>query len=150
MVMTGENVKMRGAGQKKTLLLTSDGEATVRSIYTAWLTNRGMAAFGEPLDHGDIDDSQGDWETEAAAEAREEREGEPPAALDDERATTQRAQAEELWKELKAIDPKEMLRAAFDAYLVSAESSHDRLDDFLVYLRNKVDTAKAKKGDDAP
>lgn len=146
MWLSGDHVRVARAGQKKTLLLTSDGEANVRSIYQAWLDNRGVASFGAPLDHGDDRDAQGDWESEAAIDAREERGGEAPPALDDERATTQRNQAEALWQELFALDPKEMLRPAFDSYLVSAEHSHDRLDDLVTYMRGKVDVAKAKKG----
>jgi hypothetical protein len=144
MIQTGDNVSQRGRGEKKTLVLTSDGEAAVRNIYGMWLQNRATAAFGDPLDHGDVDESQGDWEAEAAIEARAER-GDPPPALDDERASTQRTQAEALFEELKKLDSKAMLRAAFDAYLVSAEHSHDRLDDFLTYLRGKIDETKAAK-----
>lgn len=148
MILTGEHVKLK----KKTLLLTTDGEAHVRTIYSMWLERHGAQAFGEPLDHGDEvaaeEGPQGDWEADAATQAQVERGGEAPPALDDERATTQRTLAEELFAELREIDPKAMLGAQFDAYLVSAEHSHDKLDDFLTYLRGRVDTARAKKGAD--
>lgn len=69
MILKGSDVKATTAGGKRSLAMTSDGERTVRSIYETWLQDHGSKAFGEPLDHGDIEDAQGDYEAEAASEA---------------------------------------------------------------------------------
>lgn len=50
---------------KKTLELTPRGELICRNSYTAWLDHHGKQAFGDPLDHGDVLDAQGDHETDA-------------------------------------------------------------------------------------
>ncbi len=42
--------------------LTPQGEQAMRTAYAAWLDAVGIQAFGEPLDHGDADDAQGDIE----------------------------------------------------------------------------------------
>jgi len=47
------------------LALTPNGESHVRKLYEGWLDLRGRQAFGEPLDHGDSDDAQGDAEVDA-------------------------------------------------------------------------------------
>lgn len=67
MILKGSDVKSVTAGGKKSLAMTSDGERAVRGIYETWLENHGVKAFGEPLDHGDIEGAQGDYEAEAAA-----------------------------------------------------------------------------------
>jgi hypothetical protein len=69
MILKGSDVRAIQAGGKKSLAMTSDGERTVRAIYETWLENHGKAAFGEPLDHGDVEGAQGDYEAEAANEA---------------------------------------------------------------------------------
>lgn len=52
----------------KTLAMTSDGEKTVRDLYSKWLEDTGVKAFGEPLDHGDVPNAQGDYEADAEPE----------------------------------------------------------------------------------
>jgi hypothetical protein len=42
--------------------LTPNGESHCRQTYESWLATIGIRAFGEPLDHGDADDSVGDAE----------------------------------------------------------------------------------------
>jgi hypothetical protein len=64
----------KGAGVKesknekgeKSLALTSDGETKVRTMYADWLVATGVKAFGEPLDHGDVENSVGDADAEAS------------------------------------------------------------------------------------
>jgi hypothetical protein len=48
-----------------TLELTSRGETILRDSYAAWLDAHGRQAFGEPLDHGDTLDAQGDHEADS-------------------------------------------------------------------------------------
>lgn len=45
--------------------LTPQGEQAARTAYAAWLDAVGVHAFGEPLDHGDSIDAQGDTEVVA-------------------------------------------------------------------------------------
>lgn len=49
---------------KDTLALTPNGETHVRGLYEGWLDFHGKQAFGEPLDHGDSLDAQGDAEVD--------------------------------------------------------------------------------------
>jgi hypothetical protein len=51
--------------RKDSLELTPRGELICRNSYTAWLDHHGKQAFGDPLDHGDVLDAQGDHETDA-------------------------------------------------------------------------------------
>lgn len=44
--------------------LTQSGEHECRRRYAEWLKKVGVKQFGEPLDHGDVEASQGDWEIE--------------------------------------------------------------------------------------
>jgi hypothetical protein len=53
-------LKQKQTRDGKTLELTPKGEALLRTMYTAWLDQHGRQAFGEPLDHGDVEDAQGD------------------------------------------------------------------------------------------
>lgn len=39
----------------------------LRAHYTRWLDQHGRQAFGEPLDHGDVEDAQGDHEADRPA-----------------------------------------------------------------------------------
>lgn len=60
---------LRKAKQDK-YALTPNGETHCRKLYEGWLDTKGKQAFGgEPLDHGDADDSVGDAEVESSAPA---------------------------------------------------------------------------------
>jgi hypothetical protein len=48
------------------LELAPKGETVLRDMYEHWLEVRGSQAFGDALDHGDVENSQGDAEAEAA------------------------------------------------------------------------------------
>lgn len=50
----GQLLKGKEYKGKRTFVLTPMGEAHCRSVYTTWLETDGIAAFGEPLDHGDV------------------------------------------------------------------------------------------------
>lgn len=64
------------------LELTPNGESRVRLIYSNWLDAQGIQAFGAPLDHGDVEDAQGDAETDVpdAAAAPEAAQDAAPVA----------------------------------------------------------------------
>ena len=65
------HLKSVTAGGKKSLALTPSGEQRCRDIYTRWLEEHGKRAFGEPLDHGDVDEAVGDHEADAPQVAPE-------------------------------------------------------------------------------
>lgn len=44
--------------------LEDAGHAHLRRVYSTWLDEHGTSAFGAPLDHGDVDDHQGDPDTD--------------------------------------------------------------------------------------
>lgn len=78
------HLKPIGQGDRKSLVLTPNGETHCRDIYGMWLDNIGTRAFGEPLDHGDVEGSQGDAEApEPIAEPADEVE---PDLIETERA----------------------------------------------------------------
>lgn len=92
MILKGENVQATTSGGKPSLKMTSDGERTVRAIYETWLTDHGTKAFGEPLDHGDIEGAQGDYEAEAASESTQtQSSGAERLLTDDERGKVVKA-----------------------------------------------------------
>ena len=63
---TESDAKQKNGGRDGlTLELTLIGERRIREAYAVWLTTHGIAAFGEPLDHGDVLGAQGDAEVEA-------------------------------------------------------------------------------------
>lgn len=61
-VADGRAVQKTNSRDGKTLQLTPAGETFVRNVYSSWLDGHGIKAYGEPLDHGDVMDSQGDTE----------------------------------------------------------------------------------------
>lgn len=58
------SAKEKRSNKGPTLVLTDQGERTIRTRYAAWLKDVGIRSFGEPLDHGDVEGSQGDAEAE--------------------------------------------------------------------------------------
>lgn len=62
MLNKGADMKEANSGKGPTLALTEAGERKCRTIYAKWLTDQGQKAFGEPLDHGDVEDAAGDHE----------------------------------------------------------------------------------------
>lgn len=67
-----------------------------------------------------------------------------PAPLTDERSKQQREIARGLYKQLQALTgPQENPPGAFHAYLTRAEHDHDRLDEFIAYLNDKIAKATA-------
>lgn len=72
-----------------------------------------------------------------------------PAPLTDNRAEQQKTEARELFDELREINPLAVLPAVFHTYLTRAEHSHERLDDFLKFLRDKIEE-QAQEARQAP
>lgn len=61
LLVNGQQVKKVG----NNCYMQDEGERVCRERYASWLRETGIRGFGEPLDHGDVDDSQGDHETHA-------------------------------------------------------------------------------------
>lgn len=77
------------------------------------------------------------------AGAGAEKLAELPAPLTDEKAEAQKAEARDLYDQIKQADRLKLLPAAFNEYLTRAEHSHERLDDFLGFLRQKLEEVGA-------
>lgn len=60
-----------------TLELTPVGEKKLRESYAQWLEQHGKQAFGDPLDHGDVEGAQGDAEADGNAQVVDEPTDEP-------------------------------------------------------------------------
>lgn len=78
-----------------------------------------------------------------------------PAPLTDARANEQRDTARALYSELMALTgPAANPPGAFHAYLTRSEHDHERLDEFIEYLRGLIEKAKAeiaaKQADEPP
>jgi hypothetical protein len=62
MLKKGADMKEARGSNGPTLSLTEAGERECRTLYANWLKAQGTKAFGEPLDHGDVEDAAGDHE----------------------------------------------------------------------------------------
>lgn len=118
---------LRDTGRKDTrgkpiFELTPNGLGRCRQLYEAWLENAGKAAFGEPLDHGDVEEAVGDAEEapatpgppaepvpQTAIEA-ESRDSHAPRFIDAERVETIANGFRVLGLKIREID--ELLAAA--------------------------------------
>jgi hypothetical protein len=80
------------------------------------------------------------------AGAGAEQMAELPPPLADERADAQRAEARELYDRIKGFAPGGvavgLTPAAFNQWMTRTEHSHERLDDFLTFLRGKLEEAE--------
>lgn len=75
--------KQKRTSKGLTLELTPKGDQQIRAAYTRWLNEHGTKAFGEPLDHGDVEGAAGDPEEQMDAEpARRTVTAEPPKATE--------------------------------------------------------------------
>jgi hypothetical protein len=63
-------VKPKKTAKGPSLELTDAGTARCRTLYRSWLTHHGIKSFGEPLDHGDVEDAVGDVEADREPEER--------------------------------------------------------------------------------
>lgn len=67
-----------------------------------------------------------------------------PPPLTDERAGELRDQARAVYDELREVNPILVTPASYHAYLARAEHSHDRLQEFIDYLGQRLDEAKGE------
>lgn len=82
MMLNNDMLKRKQKGQKEEVTLTDKGEKHVRQMYTTWLDQHGVKAFGKPLDHGDVEGAQGDHEADTKAPAAvEERSSDVPSTV---------------------------------------------------------------------
>lgn len=132
-----------------TLELTPGGEARCRELYAAWLSTVGVKAFGDPLDHGDVEESIGDADlaaigtVEANTAAKDTDQPEPQAAKPaDEQLTgllarrgqlqAKRRQADEGMRALGA-GPEQRLRELLNA------NTSEKLDQLITRVGNALD-----------
>jgi hypothetical protein len=60
------HLKAKTVNGKQTYVMTDAGTMRCKQLYAGWLDTVGVHAFGAPLDHGDIENSTGDFEAEPA------------------------------------------------------------------------------------
>jgi len=65
-VQAEQLVQRTGPGGKRLWFLPDRTIVVLRDRYARWLLEDGIASFGEPLNHGDVPDSQGDIEADDA------------------------------------------------------------------------------------
>jgi hypothetical protein len=70
----------------------------------------------------------------------------PPLPADDERANELRGKCRDTYLAIREVDPLWILPAAFHAQLLRSEYSHERLEDFVAYLEQKLAEAKEARG----
>lgn len=117
---------------KEVATLTPAAVAQLRTRYAAWLDNAGVGIFGEPLDHGDVEGSAGDVETEVASASPVDDDATTEAEpLTDGAAIALATRAEELHKNVAASD---MPKAEFNRTLESARSSMPDLEKLVAAL----------------
>ncbi len=88
------------AGGKKSLALTPKGEARLRTVYAKWLSDHGSQAFGDPLDHGDLDGAAGDTDAEASEDVVTPEASSAPSPSE---PLIEKAHADAILKDLKVI-----------------------------------------------
>jgi hypothetical protein len=137
-------IEVRGK-QKQTIALTEHGHMKLREGYARWLEDHGVARFGEPLDHGDVEGAvfEGD-EPEA-----EEFTPEPPAALDDDEATALVDSIKVVYDRIRALGDgavKELPPRTFNAWLTGAQHSHEELRRLLTHLEERRPVMAEKYG----
>jgi hypothetical protein len=140
------HLEVRGRGDRRTLVLTDFGHKALRLGYERWLREIGVGSFGPVLDHGD---ALGIFENEAPGEEEEpdaaaETAVEAPEPLTDDVATQLRAQIEEAYTALRAVSKRALLPAAFQAELLGAQASHEKLRELLTRLQDLREDARPK------
>jgi hypothetical protein len=97
--------KVKNTSKGPTLVMTPLGERGVRDGYKNWLEVTGTKAFGEPLDHGDVEGAQGDAEADDA---------QPPEAVESAEPMLTAQQVAKVLDAFKkaSVDPEEFLKAA--------------------------------------
>ena len=114
------------------LRLTDKGIAALRKGYGKWLEETGIPNFGQPIDHGDVEDSAGE---EPQAVAANDDVTDLPAVkmpLTDEKAYVLQGTCRAIYDQ---IDGRRLPKARFESELRQASVSHDELEAFAQKLR---------------
>lgn len=135
---------------KKSIVLTDEGHASLRQSYRDWLTRTGEKSFGPVLDHGDIlwiDGMPGapvEEEPEDDAETPTETPTVAPEPVSDTAGVQLRAEVEGAYLALREESKAALLPAAFQAELTAAQGSHEGLRELLTRLQDLTADARAK------
>lgn len=113
------------------LRITEKGMTALRTGYEQWLAETGIPQFGEPIDHGDVEDSAGEEPeiTAATAEVNDLPSVEQP--LTDAKAHELQGKCRDLHSK---VPKSKMTKAAFESQLKQASVSHEALEEFAVRL----------------
>lgn len=126
-------VKDKKTGQEKQVPVMDDvALAYLRSVYGAWLgLEHGGGAFGRVLEHGDMEDAQGDPD-ELVSQDLVAVDDSPQ--VDSEDAEELRAGCSAAFKALRARAPRKLMPAEFHRRLLEAGVSEDALRNFKAEL----------------
>lgn len=138
---------------KPTLYRRSDGgagyvkavhEEWLREEYQRWLDEEGIAAFGEPLDHGDARSGSVGVLLDGSAigedEATEEDLGLTP--LDDDQAQAAKAAIEANYAELCGVNSNRLAQGRYEKMVADAAHSHAALNEVANTLGNLVESER--------
>lgn len=118
--------RQRGDGMD----LTAEGHRGLRWFYQRWLDKTGIPRFGEPIDHGDVEDSAGESVTPEDETVQSDL-PDVPVPLVDAKADELRARCRALYEN---VSKSKLPKARFDSELASASTSHDDLEAFVIRL----------------
>lgn len=133
-------LKDRKSGSKTITEITDSGREGLDKGYRRWLETTGKDLFGAVLDHGDVADSFGDVEAEAAASTDDTQAlDSQPEKLTDAKAKALIAEAEKAYADLpkEAKGAKGLPPAAFRRSLDSASHSYDELEKLIADLERR-------------
>lgn len=133
-----------GSGSKKeqhVYRLTTEGEAALRGRYDEWLKRTGIETYGEPIEHGDVEDSAGgladdERVTDAATEPATNDLPNVKVPLTDEKADVLRQTCRTIYAKVKK---SKMPAARFESELAQSSTSHEALEAFAEKLRGMAE-----------
>jgi hypothetical protein len=131
-------------GEVKFLQEDSSQLRDLKGRYKTWLEKFGVEAFGQPLDHGDSEASQGD--PAAELQLANELLAAMPPPLTDDKALELVTQIRAAYAEARALDPYKLPPGQFQVKLERARHEHAALEEllgFVVGLRDHLAGATA-------
>jgi hypothetical protein len=111
-----------------TVALTDEGLTALRKGYSKWLEQTGTKMFGEPIDHGDVAESQGDPEADAEPVPVEaELDYQPPKPATGKAVDELCTEIEVVYDHVREANPTFLLPAVFKREYEMAKGSEDDL-----------------------
>jgi hypothetical protein len=128
-----KNKKQRDGSYKKQPVPVIDVRSLrfLRESYGTWLQETGVPRFGPALDHGDVEDAQGDMDVDTAPD---EQEAVGEQELKDDRANALRERAMAVHGLVRAKDARKVPPADIRRRLAEAAGSHEALEAVVKWI----------------